>query len=90
MMEWLLSAAALFLIVNLAAGLWRVARGPGAADRMQAALLIGSTIVAVMLLLAEVTGQPALRDVALVFVLLATILSVAFVGLPVARGEEGP
>jgi multicomponent Na+:H+ antiporter subunit F len=86
--EFLLPAAVLFLALNLAAGLVRVARGPTAADRMLAALLFGSTTVAMLLLLAQWTAQPALRDVALLFMLLATILSVAFVGLPPRRGDE--
>ena len=34
---------ALFLLANLAAALWRAARGPTEADRMLAALLFGST-----------------------------------------------
>jgi multicomponent Na+:H+ antiporter subunit F len=86
--ELLLPVAVLFLALNLAAGLVRVARGPTAADRMLAALLFGSTTVAILLLLAEWTAQPALRDVALLFMLLATILSVAFVGLPRQRGGK--
>lgn len=69
----------LFLLLNLAAGLWRVMRGPTAADRMLAAQLFGTTAVAILLLLAEGTGQPALRDVALVFALLAAVAAVAFV-----------
>jgi multicomponent Na+:H+ antiporter subunit F len=87
MMDLLLPGAAIFLVLNLAAGLLRVWRGPSAGDRMMAALLFGTTTVAVLLLLAEWTSQPALRDVALLFVLLATVLSVAFVGLP-SGGEE--
>ena len=84
----LLSAAVLFLLGNLGIGLLRVVRGPTASDRMLAALLFGSTSVAVLLLLAETMAMPALRDVALLFVLLATILSVAFVGLPGGRRER--
>jgi multicomponent Na+:H+ antiporter subunit F len=86
----LLLGAAAFLMLNLAAGLLRVQRGPTAADRMLAALLLGSTTVAVLLLLAEATSQPALRDVALLFVMLAAIISVAFVGLPGDDGESAP
>ncbi len=88
MTETLLPYAVLFLLANLAAGLWRVLRGPAAVDRIIAALLFGTTTVAVLLLLAEWQQQPALRDVALLFVLLATILSVAFVGLPAQRERE--
>lgn len=68
-----------FLILNLAAGLWRVMQGPTAADRMLAAQLFGTTAVAALLLLAEGMQRPALRDVALVFALLAAVAAVAFV-----------
>jgi len=72
-------ALALFLLLNLGAGIWRVLRGPTAADRMLAAQLFGTTAVAVLLLLAQATGGAALRDVALVFALLAAVTAVAFV-----------
>lgn len=78
-METLHLALAVFLLLNLGAGMWRVLRGPAAADRMLAAQLFGSTAVAVLLLLAEVYASPALRDVALVFALLAAVTAVAFV-----------
>jgi multicomponent Na+:H+ antiporter subunit F len=83
-----LGAAVLFLLLNLLAGLTRVARGPTAADRMLAALLFGSTTVAVLLLMAEWMGEPALRTVALLFVLLATVVTLAFVDQP--EGGGGP
>jgi len=70
---------ALFLLLNLGAGMWRVLRGPTAADRMLAAQLFGTTAVAILLLLAEASGSAALRDVALVFALLAAVTAVAFV-----------
>lgn len=87
-MNVLLAAAALFLAVNLAAGMLRVYWGPTAADRMLAALLFGSTTVSILLLLAEILEAEALRDVALLFVMLAAIISVAFVGLREADEEE--
>lgn len=80
---------ALFLLLNLCAGLLRVYRGPGAGDRMVAALLFGTTTVAILLLLAEAMALPALRDVALLFVLLAASISVAFVRLTGASEEGG-
>ncbi|TDY02601.1 monovalent cation/H+ antiporter complex subunit F [Thiohalophilus thiocyanatoxydans] len=70
---------ALFLLLTLVAGLWRVLRGPTAADRMLAAQLFGTTAVACLLLLAEADRAPALRDVALVFALLAVVAVVTFV-----------
>jgi multicomponent Na+:H+ antiporter subunit F len=92
-MDEIFKALAVFLVVNVAAGLWRVARGPTSADRMLAAQLFGSTGVAVLLLLAESTPAPALRDVALVFALLAVVVGIAFVKLgwqrDLPREDEG-
>lgn len=70
---------AAFLLINIAAGLIRVLRGPTAPDRMLAAQLFGSTGVAILLLLAEAQAAPVLRDVALIFALLAALATVAFV-----------
>lgn len=78
-MQTLYLALALFLLLNLGAGMWRVLRGPGAADRMLAAQLFGTTAVAMLLLLAQASGNAALRDVALLFALLAAVTAVAFV-----------
>lgn len=69
----------LFLLLNLAGGLVCVQRGPTANDRMVASLLFGTTGVAVLLVLAESSSLPALRDVALVFSVLAVVNTVAFV-----------
>jgi len=70
---------ALFLLLNLSAGIWRVLRGPTTADRMLAAQLLGTNTVAILLLLAQSSDNAALRDVALVFALLAAVTAVAFV-----------
>jgi len=78
-MQALYLVLALFLLLNLGAGMWRVLRGPTAADRMLAAQLFGTTAVAMLLLLAQATANAALRDVALVFALLAAVTAVAFV-----------
>lgn len=78
-MENLYLVLAAFLILNIAAGLVRILRGPTAADRMLAAQLFGTTGVAMLLLLAEAQALPILRDVALVFALLAALATVAFV-----------
>ena len=78
MHEWY-STLALFLLLNLVAGLARVWRGPTPADRMLAAQLFGTTGVAILLLQAEASSVPALRDVALALALLATLATVVFV-----------
>lgn len=87
-MSTLFLGIAAFLLLNLAAGLWRVMRGPTAADRMLAAQLFGTTAVAVLLLLAEGMGDPSLRDIALVFAPLAAVAAVAFVQRVWSRGGE--
>jgi len=89
-MNVLYSAMALLLLLTLIAGLWRVLRGPTAADRMLAAQLFGSTAVACLLLLAQALGDPSLRDVALVFALLAAITAVAFVRRAGPPPRSGP
>lgn len=70
---------ALVLLASLIGGLLRILRGPTRADRMLAAQLFGTTGVAVLLILAEALARPALRDVALVFALLAAVNAVVFV-----------
>lgn len=80
--------AALVLVMALLAGLWRVWRGPTAVDRMLAAQLFGTTAVAILLLLAQALGMPALRDVALVFALLAAVTTIAFVQRTWLRRRE--
>ena len=89
MIDAALPLIALFLIINLIAGMGRVFRGPTAADRMLAALLFSTTTVAVLLIMAEWMGLPSLRSVALLIVMLAGILSLAFVGLPRQKLHSG-
>lgn len=68
---------ALFLFANLLITLWRVLRGPTAADRLLSALLFGTTGVAILALLSVSAGN-ALLDAALVLALLAAISGAAF------------
>ena len=86
-METLYLGMALFLLLNLGAGIWRVLRGPTLADRMLAAQLFGTTAVAVLLLLAQAYNSTPLRDVALIFALLAAVTAVAFVRRAWPNGE---
>jgi multicomponent Na+:H+ antiporter subunit G len=78
MTEFLTAILGLILAL-LALGLVRVLRGPGEADRMMAAQLIGTAGIASLLLLGAVTDVPATVDVALTVALLATFASIAFV-----------
>jgi multicomponent Na+:H+ antiporter subunit F len=75
-------AVAAFLLLTLVGGLARILRGPTRGDRMLSAQLFGTTGVAILLLLAEALDRPALRDVALAFVLLAVVNAAMFVQAP--------
>ncbi|HEX2244127.1 MAG TPA: pH regulation protein F [Gammaproteobacteria bacterium] len=68
-----------FLLPTILAGLIRILRGPTAADRMQAAMLLGTTGVPILLLLVQAFTASALRDMALLFSLLAAVTVVTFV-----------
>jgi multicomponent Na+:H+ antiporter subunit F len=75
----LLLGVAVVLLAALLGGIVRIVRGPTRADRMLAAQLFGTTGVAILLVLAQATSAPALRDVALVFALLAALNAAVFV-----------
>ncbi len=70
---------ALFLVLNILAGLWRVLKGPKPADRMVAAQLFGTTGVAVLLLLAQALESAFIKNAALLFALLTVMAVLAFV-----------
>jgi multicomponent Na+:H+ antiporter subunit F len=76
-MTGFLAAAALALLVTLCAGLFRVVAGPSPSDRLMAAQLMGTTGIALLLVLSPVLRVPALLDVALVFALLAAVAAAA-------------
>jgi len=68
----------LVLLLNVAAGLVFVVRGRGGPDSLMAALLLGTTGVALVAMLAFALPLPRALDVALVLALLAAILGVTF------------
>jgi multicomponent Na+:H+ antiporter subunit F len=78
MTEFLLAASG-FVLLMVAVGLARILRGPGDADRMMAAQLLGTGGIAALLLLGAATGEEAAVDVALTVALLAAFASIAFV-----------
>ena len=86
-----LTAALGFILALLAVGLVRVLRGPGDADRMMAAQLIGTGGIAALLLLGAVSSERSAVDVALVLAVLATFAAIAFVKKGTPRLEAvGP
>lgn len=77
----MMAVFAALLLLTLLVGLWRVLLGPGRVDRLLAVQLFGTTGTALLLVLAQWQGAPALRDAALVLALLAAIVSAALVQL---------
>lgn len=88
MSEFLLGAA-VFILGTVALGLVRILRGPGNADRMLAAQLLGTGGVAALLLLGVASEVGAVAEVALLLALLAAFASVAFVAGAVRRDRHG-
>ena len=74
-----LLAVAILLLVIAAIGLLAILRRPGNVDRTMAPQLIGTSGVAILLLLADATATSSLVDVALTLALLAAFAAVAFV-----------
>jgi len=67
------------LLLNIVVGMVRILRGPTAADRMLAAEMFATSAVVIVLLMAVISDNLALVDVALIFALLAALASVTFV-----------
>jgi multicomponent Na+:H+ antiporter subunit F len=84
MAEFLVGAAA-FILGMVALGLLRVLRGPGDADRIMAAQLLGTGGIAAVLLLGAASGEAATVDVALTLALLAAFAAFAFVKAKLAQ-----
>ena len=78
MTEFLLATAGVILL-TVAVGLVRILSGPGDADRLMAAQLIGTGGIGSLLLIAAATGAHGVEDVALGLALLAAFASAAFV-----------
>jgi multicomponent Na+:H+ antiporter subunit F len=87
MADFLLAAAA-FVLAMTALGLVRVKLGPGYADRMMAAQLLGSGSIGVLLLAGAATGVDAVIDVALTLALLAAFASLAFVHYAATKDQQ--
>lgn len=77
-----------FVLLMVALGLVRVARGPGRAERMMAAQLLGTGAIGALLLFGAATGEPAVVDVALTLALLSAFASIAFVKFAVVQDRQ--
>ena len=74
-----LIAVAGFVMFTVVVGLARIFYGPGDADRIMAAQLLGTGGVATLLLLGIARAQAPLVDVALTLAVLAAFASITFV-----------
>jgi multicomponent Na+:H+ antiporter subunit F len=86
-----LTGAAVFVLAAVAVGLVRVLRGPSDTDRLMAVQLLGTGVVAAVLLLGAAAGEAAAVDVALTLALLGAFAVFAFVKAQSERaGAPGP
>jgi multicomponent Na+:H+ antiporter subunit F len=88
-----LAASAGFIMITVIVGLARILYGPGDADRIMAAQLLGTGGITSLLLVGIARGNPAVIDVALTLAMLAAFASIAFVKhAPAAqdRDESSP
>ena len=74
-----LVAIAGFVMITVVVGLTRILWGPGDADRVMAAQLLGTGGIGALLLVGAAVGESAVVDVALTLALLAAFASIAFV-----------
>lgn len=88
MTAWL-HIVAIVLLASLGGALWRVWRGPSQADRMMAAQLIGTSGVAVLIVLAALQDW-TLLVVAFALALLAALAAVGFVKSESPDGAGDP
>ena len=90
-MTIVLLACAVVLAIDLTLGLVRLARGPEPVDRLAAGQLIGTLGIAILLILAETTGEPTLRLVAFLLAALGAITIAAYLRVePIVFREPGP
>jgi multicomponent Na+:H+ antiporter subunit F len=90
-MNGFLMAAAGAVLVTVVIGLVRILRGPGDAERVMAAQLLGTGGVAALLLAGIARGRASTLDVALTLAVLAAFASIAFVkGAALGQGANSP
>ena len=91
-MSALYLGAAVAFLLTIVLGLGHVFRQAGRADSVLAALLFGTTGVALVLVLGKGLGMARALDIALTFALLAAVLGAAFVlrGWPPDEASEDP
>lgn len=70
-----------FILLTAGASLWRIYRAQNHGDRLLGIQLLGTTGIAALLIIGQLTQESVWRDVALVLALLAAAVTTAMVQL---------
>ena len=79
-------AISIVILVAIAVGLVRAFRGPTLYDRVLAANMIGTLTVLMVAILGFMTGRPEFLDIALVYVLISFVSTIAVLRVYIIRG----
>jgi multicomponent Na+:H+ antiporter subunit F len=83
-------AISIVILVAIAVGLVRAFRGPTLYDRVLAANMIGTLTVLMVAILGFMTGRPEFLDIALVYVLISFVSTIAVLRVVALRtGSTG-
>jgi multicomponent Na+:H+ antiporter subunit F len=83
-------AISIVILVAIAVGLVRAFRGPTLYDRVLAANMIGTLTVLMVAVLGFMTGRPEFLDIALVYVLISFVSTIAVLKVVALRtGSAG-
>ncbi|HEU65358.1 MAG TPA: hypothetical protein ENN57_01670 [Chloroflexi bacterium] len=88
-MNIFLTGTAIFITVNALICLYRVIKGPTIQDRLLTLGIVGSSMLAVLVLLASIFKSSIYLDVAILFVLLNFIVMVVVSRYLETYGKEG-
>jgi multicomponent Na+:H+ antiporter subunit F len=79
------SIATILILVAIAVGLVRAFRGPTLFDRVMAGNMIGTLTVLLVAVLGFMNGRPEFLDIALVYVLISFVSTIAVLRVYVSR-----
>ena len=80
-------AVSVVILVAIAIGLLRAFRGPTLYDRVMAANMIGTLTVLMVSVLGFMTGRPEFLDIALVYVLISFVSTIAVLRVVNTRSD---
>lgn len=80
-------AVSIVILIAIAMGLVRAFRGPTLYDRVMAANMIGTLTVLMVSVLGFLTGRPEFLDIALVYVLISFVSTIAVLRVSTSRSD---